>query len=504
MKLEVNKNHKKINLSNLKTRNKIASVLLSSVLALTLFSGCTHNKNSMSNISSNNEITTKISYNEDSSYQDELISKDKIKRKIDSIRNNDIIYVPEDIKNQILNNNKNQDVTISLLENLTEITLVLSYTTTKDDLLWLNYCTNLTTLSLIINSDEVLDYVLELPKLERLALNNVGKSVHALTNNNYILFSPNLNYLILTDFNLQNGLLESLNNLQILDISSNEDIVLSNYNIDYTKLTYLKMLIVDNPYTLAIHLDSNEINTLLNANVKIVNKKLNDMSEQLLEINNKIDEIVSYINNNYDENEEKLDSIIMYVLKTLNYDTEVSEKNKNHDNNKDLSKFYKKGCLYAALELDTQICGNYAALISTLCDRFNITELTQMSTSHAWNLVNVDGLYYYVDSTLIDSSIQNEEDINEMRNSNWYLRKPSTVDDKSHTSKNLSEIISIEEIACDDNFDISNNMYNLTINNNKYIVNGSILIGILSGLGLAYEEKRNKLLINQEKESKHL
>ena len=504
MKLEINKNHKKINLSNLKYKNKVTSTLLSSILALTLFSGCSYN-NSMNNIASNNEVTYEESYDVETSYQDETISKEEIQKKIDSIRNNNIIYVPDIIKSQLLGKNKDNDVTVSFLQYLTDVNLSLPCNTTKDDLLWLNYCTNLNTLTLIINNDEVLDYILELPKLERLAINNIGQNTHAITNNTHILFSPNLNYLILTDFNIQKGLLESLTNLQNLDISSNEDPILLNYDIDYTKLTNLKMLIVDNLYTLAIHLDSNELNTLLNSNVKIVNKKLNDMSEKLIEINKKIDEMVSYIEENSNDNEEKLDSIIMYILKTLKYDPEVSEQIKNNDNdNKHLDKFYKNGCLYGALELDTQICGNYAALMSTLCDRFKIDAMTQLSKVHAWNLVYVDGLYYYVDSTLIDSGIKNEEDIEEMRNSKWYLRKPSTIDDHSHNPVNLSEIISIEEIACNDNFDISNNIYKLSLFNKQYIVNGAILIGILSGLGLAYQENKDKTLVNISNQSKHL
>ena len=303
MKLEINKNHKKINLSNLKYKNKVTSTLLSSILALTLFSGCSYN-NGMNNIASNNEVTYEESYDVETSYQDETISKEEIQKKIDSIRNNNIIYVPDIIKSQLLGKNKDNDVTVSFLQYLTDVNLSLPYNTTKDDLLWLNYCTNLNTLTLIISNDEVLDYILELPKLERLAINNIGQDTHTITNNTHVVFSPNLNYLILTDFNIQKGLLESLTNLQNLDISSNEDPILLNYDIDYTKLTNLKMLIVDNLYTLAIHLDSNELNTLLNSNVKIVNKKLNDMSEKLIEINKKIDEMVSYIEENSNDNEE--------------------------------------------------------------------------------------------------------------------------------------------------------------------------------------------------------
>lgn len=75
---------------------------------------------------------------------------------------------------------------------------------------------------------------------------------------------------------------------------------------------------------------------------------------------------------------------------------------------------------------------------------------------------------------------------------------------KKHKNINLSEIISIEEIACDDDFDIFNNTYKHSLFNKEHILNGAILIGILSGLGLAYQENKDKALVNISNQSKHL
>ena len=482
MKLETNKNHKRMNLSKIKEKNKIKAALLSSVLSIALFSGYTSDKNIINTNDSSNIMP-----------QEESIDDKSINGKTKIITQSDIVDIPLSIKKQIIN--INEDITLSYLESLKELDLTLSNNETKEDLEWLNYCTNLNTLKLTIQNDDVLDYVFQLPNLERLAINNIGSYSNTITNNSKILFSPKLYYLILTDFNVEKGLIESLNNLKILDISCNENTVLINLDIDYNKLTYLDALIVDSPYSLAIHLDTNEIYTLLKANVKIIDRKTNDMSDTLLNINKKIDKMVSIIGNDYTEDIDKLDAILMYVINNLEYDNDISEQLKNQDESVNGNRFYKKGCLYGALELDTAICGNYAALVSALCDRLKLNEIMQISTIHAWNMVYVNGNNYYLDSTLIDSALENDNSLADAKESKWYLRDPNEVDDFSHTSRNLSDIIKIEQIACNDEYDISNNLYKVTIKN-SYVVNGTILTGLLLGLGLAYEERKN--LIKKE------
>ena len=496
MKLEINHNHKRINLKNLSFKNRVSSAFLSSIVALTLFSGCTKQINNHDNTDLNpvsiSEVTPNNISNIDELFTYSKEEDNKLNKKIESINDNGNINMPESLKRTILSNynqNGNNIVTKEMLEKITELNLSTVSINDPSDLLWLNYCTNLETLKIMVFNDSILNNVSTLPNLERLAIYNAGKNNETLDHKNCkLLFSPNLNYLVINNFNIENNLLESLNQIRILDISDNTDIILNNYNPNYTNLTFLDTLIINNPYTMAVHMDSNDVNTLKNSNVKIINKKQKDMTQKLLEINEKINFILSLINVNKNSPEiEKLDNIIMFTITKLNYDNETIN----------ASSFYTDGSLYGALEKDSQICGNYAALVSTLCDRLELKDLTQMSSNHSWNLVYVDGNNYYVDTTLIDNAIRNKEDINEMKENEWYLKDPNKKMDFSHSSFNLSDMIKIERIkeftdSETNKSDISNNEYKISINKHEYFLGAGALIGILSGLGLAQEYKRKK------------
>lgn len=515
MNLEINKKHIKANLSKLKERNRISSAIMSTVLAISLFSGCSKQVDNINNkVPTTNEATIEevIDTKEEKEIKTFSYNKNEDKEvleRIDSVlKEGNIVEFPDILKSSI-SLGKDDIVTKEYLESLTELNISTISIGGKEDLLWLNYCTNLNTLKLLIFDDDILEYVSTLPNLERIAIYNCGKSSSTLDSNNCkILFSPKLNYLVISDFNVEKGFIESLKNLKILDIGFSNNTILINYDLDYSKLTHLNRLIVSNPYSVAVRMDSKELELLTKNNTLITTRQNEDMSYKLLTINSQLDEIVNSIEIEEDASEEeKLDAIIMYVLKNLKYDPEISEKLESNSQI-NANSFYDDGCLYGALELDTQICGNYSALVSALCERFDLNEINQMSTVHSWNLVYVDGNNYYLDTTIIDSIIQNENSLDEVKESEWYLKNPNTVKDFTHSAVNLSDLISIKEIITEPTEiqteqtevqDISNKEYELSINNKKYIIPAGVLVGILGGLGYAYiQKKKEKELKNTE------
>ena len=474
MKLEINDKHKKIDFKSI-NKNALKAKVLSSLLAVTLFTGCT-NQISKNNTDSINDTTI-----------EENIDLDN---KIDSILDGNIVSVPQSFYS-LVKYDKNTPVTKEYLESLKELSISTQTIKDKDELLWINYCTNLESLKILSFNDDLLESIYPLPNLKQLALYNAGNNTVTLdTKHSKILFSPNLEYLAIQQYNVEKGLIEKLENLKILDIAGNNDAILSNMNLDYEKLTNLKAIIINNPYTLAIHLDNNELNALNNANVKLIDRNYNVFNDKIKEINDKIDQIVSTLDIDSNSSEkEKLEKAIIYVLDNLTYDSNVLN---SENNNTNLKPFYIDGILYGALELDTAICGNYAALLSVLCDRLNINEILQMSEVHAWNLVYVDGNNYYIDSTLIDNYTPDKVSIDEVKKSSWYLENPNNEMDYTHTSMNLSDLIKIEPITILDNVNISNNSYKLSIGNKVYTIPGGVLIGLFTGLGLAYQKKKNE------------
>ena len=104
--------------------------------------------------------------------------------------------------------------------------------------------------------------------------------------------------------------------------------------------------------------------------------------------------------------EEKINAVLIYCLENLEYDSEVASLlDSGRRDEVDYSAFYAEGSLYGALENDSQICGNYAALMKALLHRLGIDSYYLTSENHAWNLVEVDGEYYYYDATWLDQQM---------------------------------------------------------------------------------------------------
>ena len=147
------------------------------------------------------------------------------------------------------------------------------------------------------------------------------------------------------------------------------------------------------------------VNYLLDNGVEVFLNS--DTFEMMKQIDAKLDNIISTLNiNENSTNQEKLDAIIMYALKHFRYDPTVDSMS-SYDPNREatIKSFYEDGYLYGALERDTQLCGNYAAFITAIANRIGLESYMMMSDVHCWNLVKVDGDYYYVDTTWMDNNL---------------------------------------------------------------------------------------------------
>ena len=495
MQLEINNKHKKANLSKINKRNKVFTSLMALALSINLYSGIS--------IINNKEETQS---DDNISYEDIIKNDTELNNLISSlVYDNNIVNVPnkfiEPLSN-IINSNKGY-LTNEDLENIKSLNISSQSVQDKQELLWLNYCKNLSKLTIKTKDDSKLEYISILPNLSEVYLYNYGDVNQTLEiNNTKFLHSPNLKYLKIENFNIEKGLLESLTQLETLDISSTYDEYLVNYNFDFSKMTNLKKLIINNVYSLVLHLDNKEIKYLIDKGIQIVDENGNDKSNELININTQIDEIVSSLplKKNSDDL-EKIDEIIAYTINRLNYDETIEQQSKAGKVDIEYARsFYDNGYLHGALDSSNAICGNYSALISVLCDRLNLKSHLQISPAHAWNLVIIDDNPYMVDSTLIDTNTKGFT-LNDFEEGKMYLKTATTENDYMHTAVNLSELLTIEELESPitintNSNDITNKIYKLSIHEKTYIVSSAALIGILMGFG--YSIKINKK--NQEYE----
>lgn len=87
---------------------------------------------------------------------------------------------------------------------------------------------------------------------------------------------------------------------------------------------------------------------------------------------------------------EKIRKICNYVLENVEYDIKQARDSNLRP-------------LRCVLEDGKGVCISYAYLTNILLEKANLNAYLLTNDSHAWNMVNVDGKYYYIDATGMDS-----------------------------------------------------------------------------------------------------
>lgn len=317
-----------------------------------------------------------------------------------------VIDIPEEhqyVVAEACGKEKGEPITVGDLNAIKDNWMTL---TVYDDtnLEWLNHLGQVEYLSIIIHADDMSLF----RKIK--SLKNVNSiSITPALNNSIDMTSQDFAFIknssqlkelsISGEVGIEPGFIESLTNLQKLNFFLQD----GNHTYDCTKLDFLNELKLHDPYTAAMYITTEEYNYLKSKGVKISFPN-EEQLKTFVEINHRLDQIVESIG--LDENsseQDKFNAIICYVLDNLSYDEQVSDALANDEPIQSLAAdFYEGGLLYGALEKESAICGNYAALTNALLERLNIDTYYLTSHNHAWSLVEIEGKQYYVDSTWLD------------------------------------------------------------------------------------------------------
>ncbi len=270
---------------------------------------------------------------------------------------------------------------------------------------WLQYLGQVEFLSIIIHADdtECFRKIKSIPGVEHLALTTMNDENELNAEDfSFITNSPNLKGLSISGLKIHPGFIENLKQLRSLTLYADENI-----DIDFTQLTNLDELdfSLSEPYDIAIDFTKEEYDILKKAGVKIEFRS-EEYEQMYIKISEKLDEIVASLPaDKTSSDREKLDAILVYVLENLEYDEVVSQLLFLNEETDDVARtFYENGALYGALEKDSAICGNYAALTGALAERLELESYYATSIDHAWNIIEIDGEQYYVDATWLDGS----------------------------------------------------------------------------------------------------
>ncbi|MBQ9319033.1 MAG: hypothetical protein IJR82_05320 [Bacilli bacterium] len=119
-----------------------------------------------------------------------------------------------------------------------------------------------------------------------------------------------------------------------------------------------------------------------------------NLDNRLVNLNNQIDNIVDEIISDDMDEYEKMNTIASYVLNNLMYDYATL-------NDESLATEYNHNPLESALN-GLGVCASFAAFTNVLAIKAGLTSYYTFNDDHAWNLVKLDGNYYYIDTTNAD------------------------------------------------------------------------------------------------------
>ena len=87
---------------------------------------------------------------------------------------------------------------------------------------------------------------------------------------------------------------------------------------------------------------------------------------------------------------DKIKSIVNYIINNYSYDLNY----KMESNTMPISSFFDN---------NKGVCASYAYLANILFRKANIESYELVSLNHAWNIVQLDNKYYYIDTTNLDN-----------------------------------------------------------------------------------------------------
>ncbi len=137
------------------------------------------------------------------------------------------------------------------------------------------------------------------------------------------------------------------------------------------------------------------------------NRIYNCVSDEWENIQREVKGIADELFTYYMTDDEIIEATTGYIIDKMTYDTRV-------ETDEDLSLTYNLRALGYALE-GIGVCRNYSALATVLLQEAGILVYEIKSKDHIWNIINLDGEFFWLDVTWLDDS---DEDF---RTSDWYM-----------------------------------------------------------------------------------
>jgi len=198
-----------------------------------------------------------------------------------------------------------------------------------------------------------------------------------------------------------------------------------------------------------------------------------NMEEQDIINSKKIDEIIHDIITPNMNDKEKIQAVCLYILNNVEYD--VNKKPESNDSP-----------LNCVLKDGKGVCASYAYFTNILLSKSGINSFEVNNDTHAWNMIELDGKYYYIDTTSMDDCTFYNFLLKILNLANYYMIDTdstfSTPMSKPSNDKTIIPMSLIKDIQVGRDDKNIFEKYGGQVGNIGVIL-GAILYGLATGLG---------------------
>lgn len=350
--------------------------------------------------------------------------------------------------------NEFNDIKFSLIDNLNignDLDIMTSVKiNANNDNKWLNDCKNINSLEIIIRNEDInkLKNITNISNLKEVCIKSLRYKNDIIFNEENFAFlknCKNLSNITFDNVQVDPDFLEQFNTLERITFEKN---TFYNCNLDFTKFSKLSFVNFGTlkTYNIGMFMTYENIDYFKNNDICVSSNTDSNLKDNLIKMDKELDKIAKSLwgVNKESTDKEKLNAILKFIMINFNYSEKFLEMSESEQLEYKKEILYKDGLLYGSLYNDGEIiCGNYASLFQALANRLELESYFMASKNHAWNLVNIENNYYYTDVTWLDQDnspyiyeflddtinmLNNDESISFL----WYLNEPNVYLDESH------------------------------------------------------------------------